>query len=75
MKRGFLTERDADKALGRARAKRHRRADAAGTRRGQHIEQRYYQCDYGMFHLTSQNRSDYEGRASHENKMRIEVAK
>lgn len=64
IKRGFTSERDADKALGRAQAKRNRRADATGTRRGQHIERRFYQCDFGLFHLTSENRSSYENRIS-----------
>ncbi|WDS51774.1 hypothetical protein SEA_TRIUMPH_60 [Streptomyces phage Triumph] len=71
LKRGFTSERDAGKALGRAQAKRNRRSDAIGTRRGQHIEQRYYECDYGLFHLTSENRSSYATRT---NKMKA-VAK
>lgn len=62
IKRGFLSERDAEKALGRAQSKRNRKSDLIGTRRGQHIEQRFYECDEGLFHLTSENRSSYESR-------------
>lgn len=62
IKRGWATERDAERALGRARAKRNRRADAAGTRRGQHIEHRVYDCELGRWHLTSENRKSYDTR-------------
>lgn len=62
IKRGFATARDAGKALGKARAKRNRRSDAVGTRRGQHIEHRFYECDFGAFHLTSENRKAYESK-------------
>ncbi|QDP44258.1 hypothetical protein KGG70_gp26 [Streptomyces phage Celia] len=62
VKRGFMTEREADKALGRAQAKRSRTAASQGSGRGIRTEHRYYECDFGLFHLTAQNRSDYEGR-------------
>ncbi|MCX5236201.1 hypothetical protein OG824_13415 [Streptomyces prunicolor] len=63
VKRGFISRTEADKAMGRAQAKRTRRADAAGTRRGLKVERRTYVCDFGMWHLTSENRSTYENRA------------
>ncbi|AWY07626.1 hypothetical protein SEA_YOSIF_62 [Streptomyces phage Yosif] len=62
VKRGFMSKRDADKALGRAQAKRNRAAESTGTRRGLRVEQRYYECDFGMWHLTSENRKSYESR-------------
>lgn len=62
VKRGFASERLADKALGRAQAKRDRAAEARGTRRGSHRESRYYQCDFSMFHLTSESRRSYTDR-------------
>jgi hypothetical protein len=62
LKRGFASRDEADKAMGRAQAKRTRRADANGTRRGLRVERRSYECDYGMWHLTSENRSTYENR-------------
>ncbi|WLW38605.1 hypothetical protein [Streptomyces phage Verabelle] len=62
VKRGFASERLADKALGRAQAKRSRAADAVGTRRGMYVERRYYVCDFGLYHLTSENRSSYNDR-------------
>lgn len=61
-KRNFGTERNAEKAMGRAQAKRTRRADAAGTRRGMHVERRSYICDYGGIHLTSENASAFDNR-------------
>lgn len=51
-KRGFITERDAEKALGRAQAKRCRQ-------RGAHMENRYYLCDEGLYHLTSESRKAF----------------
>ena len=57
-KRGFHTEHDADKALGRARTSRNRQADRVGTRRGMYRENRRYPCDNGYFHLSSMNRRD-----------------
>jgi len=62
VKRGFTSRTEADKAMGRAQTKRTRRADSAGTRRGLKVERRTYECDYGMWHLTSENRSTYENR-------------
>lgn len=63
-KRAFEDERAAGKALGRAQAKRHRAGDRKGTRRGLYCENRYYLCDYGMYHLTSQSRAEYLGAAA-----------
>ncbi|MEU6959624.1 hypothetical protein [Streptomyces chrestomyceticus] len=63
-KRAFEDERLAERALGRAQAKRHRAGDRKGSRRGLHCENRYYECEYGMYHLTSQSRSDYLGAAA-----------
>lgn len=63
-KRGFTSERDAEKALGRAQAKRSRTAASQGTGRGIRTETRWYQCDEGLFHLTSENRKTYEGRVA-----------
>jgi hypothetical protein len=62
LKRGFRSERDADKALGRAQAKRDRAAESRGTRRGSYRESRYYECDYGLFHLTSESRRHFNDR-------------
>ncbi|MEU0739224.1 hypothetical protein [Streptomyces sp. NPDC006134] len=59
--RGYDDERTAAKALGRAQAKRDRVADRKGNRRGIYRENRYYQCDYGMWHLTSRSRAYYVG--------------
>lgn len=62
-KRGFEHERAADKALGRGQAKRLRKADANGTRRGVHMESRTYWCDEGqMFHTTSESRRSFNQR-------------
>lgn len=58
-KRDFMSKHNAEKALGRARAKRTRRADAHGTRRGLRVESRAYQCPEGGWHLTSESRSSY----------------
>lgn len=67
-KRGFHVERLADKALGRAQAKRTRKADATGTRRGMCAETRYYLCDHSdLYHLTSESRrvfNSYQGVAA-----------
>ncbi|QMP84516.1 hypothetical protein HUN43_00056 [Streptomyces phage Endor1] len=62
LKRGFPSERAADKALGRAQAKRDRLAESRGTRRGLHRESRYYQCEYDLFHLTSESRRHFNDR-------------
>jgi hypothetical protein len=56
-KRGFADHHLADKALGKAKAKRNRLADKAGTRRGMNRENRYYDdCPNGLFHLTGMSR-------------------
>lgn len=52
-KRGFRDERAADRALGRAQHKRDRQVTVSGNRRGLKIENRYYECDFGGWHLTS----------------------
>lgn len=62
-KRDFMSRHGAEKALGKARAKRTRRADTHGTRRGLKIESRAYQCPEGGWHLTSESRSTYMTRA------------
>ena len=59
-KRAFASRQDAEKAMGRAQAKRTRRADVRGTRRGLKIEGRTYQCPAGGWHLTSMSRKTYE---------------
>ncbi|MFG3223293.1 hypothetical protein ACGF07_00740 [Kitasatospora sp. NPDC048194] len=63
-KRAYEDEHDAAKALGKAQAKRSRIADRRGTGRGIRHESRTYQCDYGMYHLTSQSRTQYLGVAA-----------
>ncbi|MEU3050901.1 hypothetical protein ABZ705_31135 [Streptomyces sp. NPDC006984] len=62
--RGYDDERTAEKALGRAQAKRDRAGTRKGTRRGLYRENRFYECDYGMWHLTSQSRAEYLGAAA-----------
>ncbi|MFI1799823.1 hypothetical protein ACH427_21060 [Streptomyces sp. NPDC020379] len=62
--RGYDDERTAAKALGRAQAKRDRLGERKGHRRGLYRENRYYECQYGMFHLTSQSRAEYLGAAA-----------
>jgi hypothetical protein len=63
VKRSFFTEREAERALGRAQAKRQRTAEARGTGRGLRTESRFYECEEsGLFHLTSESRSSYERR-------------
>jgi hypothetical protein len=64
VKRAYGDERLAEKALGKAKAKRHRAGDRKGTRRGLYRENRYYECEYGMYHLTSQSRTEYMEVAS-----------
>lgn len=61
-KRGFRSELEADKALGRARAKRKRVATSQGSGRGIRTEHRFYECDWGLFHLTAENRRSYDER-------------
>ncbi|USH44642.1 hypothetical protein SEA_BROPLEASE_58 [Streptomyces phage BroPlease] len=60
LKRAFSSRQDAEKAMGRAQAKRTRRADVRGTRRGLKVEGRVYECDFGGWHLTSMSRRAYE---------------
>jgi len=60
-KRAYEDERAAIKALGKAQAKRSKVADRRGTGRGVHYENRTYECEYGMYHLTSQSRTSYLG--------------
>ncbi|UJQ86471.1 hypothetical protein SEA_LEGACY_53 [Streptomyces phage Legacy] len=63
VKRSFFTEREAEKALGRAQAKRNRVAGARGTGRGLKTESRYYLCEESdLYHLTSESRAHYEAR-------------
>lgn len=63
-KRGWYVEEDAEKALGRARAKRNRQHDkASASRRGMVRENRIYLCDAGdMYHLTSQSRRENQAQ-------------
>ncbi|MEU9126612.1 hypothetical protein AB0D08_00620 [Kitasatospora sp. NPDC048540] len=56
--RGFSDTRLAGRALGRAQAKRNRRADKHGSRRGLERENRFFECQYGLFHLTRQSRRE-----------------
>jgi hypothetical protein len=60
VKRAFASRSEAEKAMGRAQAKRTRKADARGTRRGLKVEGRVYECDFGGWHLTSMSRKQYE---------------
>ncbi|MFD4542430.1 hypothetical protein [Streptomyces bauhiniae] len=60
VKRGFLDQRAAEKALGRAQAKRDRQAQRWEGAHPIHRENRVYECDYGMWHLTKQSRRTYE---------------
>src|SRR5690606_41541396 len=60
-KRRFATGRDAEKALGRARTSRLRRADALGTRRGLEWEKRFFACRRGDgYQLQSPSSDDYQ---------------
>jgi hypothetical protein len=64
-KRGFLNEHDAEKALGRAQAKRDRVGQQYGSRRGVARENRIEWCDLSdTFHLTAKNRSSYASAAA-----------
>ena len=58
-KRDFMTRQNAEKALGRAKTHRSRRAGE--SRRGLRIEHRTYQCSEGGWHLTAESRAKYEG--------------
>ncbi|MER5632131.1 hypothetical protein [Streptomyces nitrosporeus] len=57
--RGYASEHQAAKALGKVQAKRDRARSHTGTRRGLVRENRTYECSEGMWHLTSQSRSEY----------------
>ncbi|MFD7738018.1 hypothetical protein [Kitasatospora sp. NPDC059800] len=63
-KRAYEDAHDALKALGKAQAKRARVADRRGTGRGVRQENRTYECEYGMYHLTAQSRTAYLGVAA-----------
>jgi len=63
-KRAFGDRRAAEKALGRAQAKRDRQAQRREGRHPQGRENRAYQCDFGMWHLTKQSRRSYVERAA-----------
>ena len=58
-KHGFHDEHDAEKALGKAQAKRDRLFASSPSRRGMHRENRYYDCENGLYHLTSQSRRNF----------------
>lgn len=55
-KRAYGDEHEADRALGRAQHKRRRIAQARGTARGMKTENRFYECDFGGFHLTEMSK-------------------
>ena len=59
IKRAFETAHLADKALGRARTKRNRAGDKAGSRRGLERENRVYTCRFDMWHLTKQSKREH----------------
>ncbi|MEO6085710.1 MAG: hypothetical protein ABIQ18_21610 [Umezawaea sp.] len=65
-KRGFVDEHDAEKALGRARARRERWADqnTPGSRRGMKRENRFYECPEGLLHLTELSRRVHNTRTA-----------
>ena len=59
-KRSYVDEREAERALGRARARRQRYGDARGTRRGLKLENRTYWCDECEgHHVTEMSRRDF----------------
>ncbi|MER7111236.1 hypothetical protein [Streptomyces sp. NPDC000229] len=59
-KRAFPDKRSAEKALGRAQAKRDRQAQTIRGRGPINRENRVYECEFGMWHLTKQSRRSYE---------------
>ncbi|MEU2111547.1 hypothetical protein [Streptomyces sp. NPDC019507] len=63
-KRGFTDRRAAEKALGRAQAKRDRQAQRLESRPPMNRENRVYECEFGMWHLTKQSRRSYEETAA-----------
>jgi hypothetical protein len=62
-----MSRHNAEKAMGKAQAKRSRQGAARGTMRGLKVENRVYECEAGGWHLTSESRSTYESRSMHEN--------
>lgn len=72
-KRGWHSEADAEKALGRAQAKRNRQFDRAGeSRRGMVRENRTYECHEGdLIHLTSQSRRDNNAQMDESNVVQL----
>ncbi|MCJ0870290.1 hypothetical protein [Streptomyces sp. AP-93] len=63
-KRAYPDPRAAERALGKAQAKRRGVAERRGTGRGITFENRYYECEHGMYHLTSLSRAEYSGVAA-----------
>ena len=64
-KAGYYDEREAERALGRVRARRQRYGDKMGSRRGLRIEHRTYVCPAcGNFHATSQSRAEFLATAA-----------
>ena len=65
-KRSYPNERAAERALGRARAKRQRVFDArAGSRRGLRLENRtYFHDDCGWWHLTATSQRERQSVAA-----------
>ncbi|EFL15354.1 hypothetical protein [Streptomyces sp. C] len=63
-KRAFPDKRSAEKALGRAQAKRDRQAQTIRGRGPINRENRVYECEFGMWHLTKQSRRSYEDYAA-----------
>ncbi|MEU3265083.1 hypothetical protein [Streptomyces bacillaris] len=64
-KRAFPDKRTAEKALGRAQAKRDRQAQSIRGRAPIGRENRVYECEFGMWHLTKQSRRSYDEYAAH----------
>ncbi|MFI1655651.1 hypothetical protein ACH4ZU_12190 [Streptomyces sp. NPDC020472] len=63
-KRAFPDKRSAEKALGRAQAKRDRQAQTIRGRGPINRENRVYECEFSMWHLTKQSRASYLGAAA-----------
>lgn len=64
-KRAFPDKRSAEKALGRAQAKRDRQAQSIRGRGPINRENRVYECEFNMWHLTKQSRRSYEEHAAY----------
>lgn len=59
-KRAYAEERDAERAMGRARARRERFGAARGTMRGLKVENRIYWCRICEgHHLTEMSRREF----------------